>query len=127
MSISFVNVHGTPIDIGSCPSHHKPIRPKPEAKQYHKGWRVVGHPPGAFESALEGNQRVQKMAEVSGGKPIETLTHDEWLRTTKKKPVRSKPYGLVGAADQCADLARKAGWSHVEVVEIKRGEAQGVL
>ncbi len=27
------------------------------------------------------------------------------------------------AADECAELARKAGWLDVEVLELKRGEA----
>ena len=123
MSLDYVNAYGEPLALGSRDSHCKPSRPKAEAKVYHKGWRVVGHPPGAFEKALGDWQRVQKMAEDSGGKPIADLTQEDWLRVTKKKPVRSKPYEIVCAADQCADLARKAGWTEVKVLEISKGKA----
>lgn len=41
----------------------------------------------------------------------------------KLKPVRSRPYGIPDAAKQCAEMAEKAGWLRVQVVELKQEAA----
>ena len=46
-----------------------------------------------------------------------------WLMKQKQRPVRAKPYSMHASACECAELARKAGWQRVEIVEIKKGEA----
>jgi hypothetical protein len=43
-----------------------------------------------------------------------------WLRTAKRTAVRSKPYILQEAAQQCKELAVKAGWLEVQLIEIKK-------
>lgn len=42
-----------------------------------------------------------------------------WVYTWKDS-VRSKPYEILEAAEQCAEMARKAGWEDVEIIEVKR-------
>lgn len=98
----------------------KPTKKKAAPDEYHKGWRVVGIPPGAMEMARDANSRLREMAEKAGGKPIKPFDPAEWLRKAKHKPVRSKPYELQESANVCAELARKAGWLFVLVVELKR-------
>lgn len=135
MSLSYVNARGEPIELGSRESHCKPARPKTEPKSFHKGWRVMGHRPGAIEEAeSEATRAHEKWAEsrdkaMAAGlssyeEQPEPWNREDWLRNTKKKPVRSKPYEIPEAADVCADLAKKSGWLCVEVVEVKKGQPE---
>ncbi|MBA3774663.1 MAG: hypothetical protein H0X13_19865 [Ramlibacter sp.] len=55
-----------------------------------------------------------------GLKKVKPWDEGLWRRTTKKKPVRSKPYEIPEAAKLCADMAAKSGWLDVEINEIKR-------
>jgi hypothetical protein len=79
--------------------------------EFHKGWRVVGLPPGSQQEA--------EMKCKLEDKPF-NLMH--WLMTGRKRSVRAKPYELKDAAQVCADLALKAGWQAVEVRRIAKGK-----
>ena len=52
-------------------------------------------------------------------KPFD-LNH--WMMTDRKRAVRAKPYELKDAAQDCADLAAKAGWLAVEIRKIAKGK-----
>lgn len=108
-----------------------PFKPTKQPESRHDGWRVVGHPPGAMESAKEAADKEcagwaslskQERAEKLRSRMREPKPWDEaaWRKDTKPKPVRSKPYTIPAAADQCADLARKAGWLDVRIIELKK-------
>lgn len=45
----------------------------------------------------------------------------QWMRKHKAKKVRSKPYALMSAAKECAQLADQAGWQFVRIEEIMKG------
>lgn len=105
---------GTAQVLESMASNTKPKRKKPEdIAGSHNGWRVQGIPPGAMAEA----QRLAKLNLV-------VWNEENWLMNAKRMPVRSKPYAVPDAAQQCKVLAEKSGWLRVEIVELKR-EAAG--
>ncbi|CAN7191016.1 hypothetical protein [Acidovorax sp. LjRoot117] len=97
-----------------------PPKPKAEEKSYHKGWRVIGIPPGALEEARDDHRRVVEMAAKSGGREIKPFDEANWLQNHRGKPVRAKPYEIKSSAEECAALAEKGGWLRVRVEEMKR-------
>lgn len=112
--------------------------PKKEPTASHKGFRVVGHHPGQLENAHAGNladwaawnkqtpeQRISALREKR--RPPAMWDETQWRLRTKKTAVRTKPYDLASAAEECAELARKAGWIDVEVLELKSGESSAAV
>lgn len=86
--------------------------------QFHKGWRVVGIPPGAVEAAETERNRLQAlMRDWTKRKPFD---RGLWIANAKKKPIRPKPYEIKESAEVCAGLAKRSGWLSVELVEIKK-------
>lgn len=120
MALQFVNVRGEVLTEHrmeeTAKRHRRPKAPVVREPQ-HKGFAVSGYPPGALDQARAAHQRVVDMAEKAGGAAPKPFDENEWRTKTKKKRV-AKPYSLRSAADQCADLARKAGWTEVEVAEL---------
>ena len=96
---------------------------KADAVSVHKGWRVSGIKPGMLDEAKQAHERLCQMAQKAGGKPPEPFDEGAWLRTAKRTAVRSKPYILQEAAQQCKELAIKASWLEVQLQEIKKGGA----
>lgn len=129
MSLTFVNHNGNPI----TDSHMAAMRAqgmelerqrreaaKADAVSVHKGWRVSGIKPGMLDEAKQAHERLCQMAQKAGGKPPEPFDETAWLRTAKRTAVRCKPYILQEAAQQCKELAVKAGWLDVHILEIKK-------
>lgn len=104
---AYVNYLGQ--EIGLIDHGTKP-RPKREAEPFHKGWQVVGVSPIALADARDENQKNAEWDEAA------------WIRAANLEPV-ARPYQLRSSAAECAELARKAGWLRVDIVEKKRGEA----
>lgn len=54
--------------------------------------------------------------------PQKPLPFDEeqWLHTAKRVKVRARPYEIRSSAEQCRELALKAGWLIVSVRELRR-------
>lgn len=117
-TLSFVNIHGQRVSVDAVKTAAKKRATGPD--EFHKGWRVVGIPPGAWDLAKAKNEGDIAYANRHGHKAPEPLTYEFFANSFKAKPVRSKPYELREAADQCRALAIKAGWDRVFVVEIKR-------
>ncbi|WP_120967365.1 hypothetical protein [Comamonas sp. lk] len=129
MSLSYVNVHGKAISPSRMAAmraealeqeRQKRVAAKADQVSAHKGWRVTGIPPEALSKAKEEHARLQVMARKAGGKPVEDFDEQAWLRKAKRSAVRSKPYSLQEAAQQCKELAMKAGWIDVQIQEIKK-------
>ncbi len=117
------------------------LAPKRKAKQkdgapqvFHKGYRVVGHAPGSLEKAHnlnveewrrwnshDANQRARAIKD--GRRPPPMWDEEQWRLRTKKTAVRTKPYEIAAAADECAELARKQGWLDVQVLALSQGDA----
>lgn len=118
--------------ISSNPRKTAPKREGPD--EYHKGWSVEGYPPGMIAeaeriardrlarwSAMTDEQR--RKAESQGDRAPKPWDLNQWLIATKPKKVRSKPYEIPEAAQECGRLAVKAGWEHVRVTELKKAKA----
>ena len=117
MSLEFVNYLGRSLPP---PSDSEPVKRKKKAPQidsFHKGFRVVGVTEVMLANARLEHEQKQK---EHPKKQMGPFDENNWLMNARKKPIRSKPYELIDAANVCADLARKAGWLAVEVLEIKR-------
>lgn len=129
MSLTFVNCNGTPISAsrmaamraqGTELERQRRLATKADPVSVHKGWRVSGIQPGKLEAAKQAHEQLRQMAQRAGGKPPEPFDETAWLRTAKRTAVRSKPYILQEAAQQCKELAVKAGWLDVQLQEIKK-------
>ena len=117
--ISYVNVNGEPITIGSRASHIK-VKPRPvkdpQAKERHMGFSVVGYSPEQIEEGREGHEEALK--EKPGLGPWDV---DAWMSAHKPIKARSKPYCIPSSAEECASLMRNTmGWLRVQVVEVIR-------
>ena len=119
MSLTFVNHNGAPISQtrmaamraqGTELERQRRLAVKADPVSVHKGWRVSGIQPGKLEEAKQAYERLCQMAQKAGGKPPEPFDETAWLRTAKRTAVRSKPYTLQESAQQCKELAGKAGW-----------------
>lgn len=126
MSLSFVNLHGdaiTPAKIeamrgaGVLAERLRRAANK-SIERTHKGWRVVGIPPGLLEKAQAEHASVIESARKAGLPGDKPFDQPEWLRKQRRQAVRSKPYTLREAAGQCAELATKGGWLEVQVTEL---------
>ncbi len=115
--LTFVNYLGQAVSTAPVA---KPKSKTVDLDPYHKGWRVVGVPPGAVEEAEQEHKKKSQKARAAG-KAILDFNPLEWLQKAKRKSVRSKPYSIHEAAATCAELAEKAGWERVEVLEVSKG------
>lgn len=124
MSLTFVNLNGEAVNTRAQPSKAKSRNQGPE--EFHKGFRVVGIAPGAYEAAERDRQRDIESATAykkAGGLikiPPPLAPYSVWANGAKPTPIRPKPYEILEAAQQCKELAEKAGWDRVRVVELKR-------
>lgn len=122
-SVAYVNYAGQPVRLDS--SLHAKTKAKREEKSFHNGWRVIGIPPGLMEETREqhNKDRATAMSRAEREKGIKIpkpWDEDFWRNNFKKKPIRSKPYEIPEAAQACKSLAEKAGWTFIEIVEIKK-------
>lgn len=128
MPLEFVNVRGevisnAQITLRKAEAHQEAAwkkRAAPDLKAFHKGWKVTGIPPGALEEARNDHRRAEEMATRSGGKGIKPFDELHWTQNHRGKAVRAKPYETRSAAEGCATLAEKYGWTRVRIEEVKR-------
>lgn len=119
-ALSFINIHGERVFVDASKPPKRPRAPAGQ-KEFHKGWKVVGIPPGQYEKECAENAKAQAVDRKIGGDVRPDLPpYNEWANAFRLKPVRAKPYEIPDAAQVCADLAKKCGWDRVFVVEIKR-------
>lgn len=136
MTLTFI-VNGQEVDADALKKSAPKSAAKPkkdEDAKWHKGWRVMGHPPGSLEKAQESAEREMIRwasmslphridAKARGEKEPKPWDEASWRRNSRMHAVRSKPYMVPEAASECAEMARKAGWIDVSIVELKKGEA----
>jgi hypothetical protein len=116
----FVNFLGQPVHeiAGST----VPTERRQERAAFHDGFAVTGIAPGKLEEAQRLHESLRRRAMNSAqGMPPE-WDAEAWIRTARRKRVRTKPYEIRSAAVLCAELATKAGWLGVEVIELKKGQ-----
>lgn len=126
MSQNFVNIHGDRVPIDAMKAQAA-LRPKkkakalPDDKKLHMGFVVTGYPPGteeALRAEHAASQAAKKKADPKRGH--EPFDLDLALSRTAPKRARAKPYEVPEAAQQCAELMRRAGWLRVTVTELIR-------
>jgi len=126
MSLSFVNLHGDAITEAKMDAMHTAGVEAERARRAankstertHKGWRVVGIPPGLLESAKAQHKSTIDAARKAGLPGDKPFDEPEWLRKQRRQAVRSKPYMLREAVAQCAEIATNGGWLEVRVNEL---------
>jgi hypothetical protein len=114
--MTYVNYLGEEIGLID---HGRPKKAKKDEQSHHNGWRVQGIPPGALEEARK-SAAAEAAYVRSQGKQSKEWDEQHWLMNAKRKPVRSKPYEVPQAAQECKALAEKSGWLRVEIVELKK-------
>lgn len=114
-------------------------KPKKEAPAaFHRGYLVEGFPPGYPEQcqsiaeaavaawdALPDAEKARRIKEDGARRP-KPWDGQRWLVEAKRKKVRSKPYELLSAAEECKAIAERAGWTHVRVAEVKKEDPRMV-
>lgn len=127
--MSYVNYLGQEIGLID---HGRAPKAKKQEQSTHNGWRVQGIPPGALEEAerrhpqliadaVSWNERISSGMTSGKARPVPgPWDADKWLNEAKRVPVRSKPYEVPQAAQECKALAEKCGWLRVEIVELKK-------
>ncbi len=120
--VEFVSDRGMPVNLYAHPPKPRPKRD--DEPEYHKGWVVVGHPPGACEAAKVKHKAAQRFyldmapADRKGLRDPGLWSEEAWRRT--KKTRLRKPFEIESSADEMAALARKSGWEDVEVIQLTR-------
>lgn len=120
-----VNIHGQKWTPGMCAKESIVAAPKTKAEPppRHKGWRVIGIPPGELKAATESHARAIAKNAEAGGQPLKAFDPVAWAQSYRKVAVRTKAYEIPSAADECKALAERCGWTHVEVVAALQGAA----
>jgi hypothetical protein len=118
--------------LKAAASQQRKPKPKREAPDsFHRGYSVEGHPPGYPEECQriaeacwadwQSQTEQQKARRIKDGeRPPKPWDFNRWLLTTKRKKARSKPYELLSAAEECKAIAERTGWTHVQIVELKK-------
>lgn len=127
--MTYVNYRGEEIGLID---HGRAPKAKKDEQSFHKGFRVQGIPPGALEAAekahpqliadaVSWNERIASGKTGGKAKPVPgPWNPDRWLNEAPRRPVRSKPYEVPEAAEECRRMAQAAGWLRVEIVEMKK-------
>jgi len=134
MSVTYVNRKGETVYPDQIAQKHKP---KPKASTALKtldtkdgatvsmGFEVAGF---SLEHLAEAKRKHEIQLEgqkdralIKGEKKLSAWDEEAYMRESKPKRVAPKPYTLASSADQCAEMARKAGWKNVTVREILKG------
>lgn len=102
----------------------KTVTQRDEAKQS-LGFIVLGYSPEHWAERVKAREEAFRLYSEDPTKNKAPGTLEEftvrWMGKNKPKRARSKPYEIEQSADQCAELMRKAGWTHVRVDEILKG------
>jgi hypothetical protein len=126
----YVNAYGQTINPFQTPSALAPKKKAPPVAKltgidYEDemllGFAVEGWRPEELEVARFNREReIEAYAANPIGKQPQPFDAEKWFASIRPKKVRSKPYDIKTAAEDCAALATKAGWLRVQVTEIRR-------
>lgn len=133
-TIDFVNLNGAKWAPSAAAVTQKKKVKNDAPEKYHRGWRVMGLSDAHIAAAQKTREDAIRRAKEHNARIESGLLRDErmrvpppfdrevWLANASLKPIRSKPYEIPGAAEQCAEIARKSGWHRVSVEELKKGK-----
>lgn len=121
-------VRGQPLTMRQVEATAEKAKPKPKSEgpdAFHKGFRAEGYPPGfvvAAEAAANAAIIQWNQADDSyrnGRKAPQMWNFNTWSNRVKRKPIE-KPFASEESAETAKALAERAGWTHVQVVALKR-------
>jgi hypothetical protein len=128
------NVGGREVTASQLIATAPKRKPKPaaeslkrvDAREHAKesdGFAVLGYSPAHWAQRETDYTAAMLSFKTGGGKNPGTAEEftTRWMQKNKPKRARTKPYEIESAADQCAELMRKAGWLHVRVEELMKG------
>lgn len=127
----FVNAYGQPINPHLTPSATAPrMKRTPSVAKLtgidyldtmSLGFVVEGWRPEVLAEAKRAAELAcAEFAKDPVGRQPLPWDEEQWFLKTKPQKVRSRPYEIRVAADECAALATKTGWLRVQVNEIRR-------
>jgi len=134
MTVDYVNYLGNTVNLEQLAKKHKPA-PKVssilkrldtrDGASVSMGFEVAGFSPDHLAEAKrkhEIEREGQKDRKLMRGERLLLAWSEEiYMREAKPKRVALKPYALASSADQCAEMARRAGWKSVTVRELLKG------
>ncbi len=102
----------------------KTVHQRDQAKAS-QGFVVLGYSPEHWDERVADRAEALRLhlldpKETKHPGELEDWT-PKWMAKHKPKRVRSKPYELESAADECGQLAVRAGWLYVHILEILKG------
>lgn len=132
--MSYVNIYGKPV----CPAQLARLQAKPKQARdtlkrtddrtlakVSEGFLVTGYSPEQLDQGKRDHAIAIDLANDHNArepaKPVRVpgpWDEEAFMRMAKPKRVRTKPYSIKSAAEQCAELATKAGWKGVRVEEV---------
>jgi hypothetical protein len=132
----FVNAYGQPLDISRLPRAQKRVaHVKPATGVEHEDFMSLGFVVEGFTQEMLDSARKyreweietydERLAEaLEDHKPAprrpQPWDEEQWFLSAKPAKVRSRPYEIRSAADECVALATKTGWLCVRVTEVRR-------
>lgn len=131
MGLTFVNIHGETVPVappGAAAGMGSATKRAPAKTvthgpgwqgSFHKGYLVVGFSPAQLAEA----RRVHDLA-ARHSPDAQPFDEVEYMRSAKPRKVRAAPYQLCEAAEQCAEMARGAGWKMVQTIAKTKGRAE---
>lgn len=120
--MSFVNIHGQPIDLASLQTK-RATKTTSARESTHKGFQAVGYSPEQIAEARLNHKRDSEFR-VSGGRtPLPEFSVDSYARKAKPKKIEKPKATREAAATACA-IAERAGWVKTSVVELVKGGRQ---
>ena len=117
--MTFVNIHGKPLDIASLTTKKvgKVTMPK---ESEHKGFQAVGFSPEQIAEAQRKHKADSDFEVQHGRPPLQPFSIDSYTRTAKPKKIE-KPKATHEAALTICQIAERAAWIKASVVELKKG------
>lgn len=122
--IQYVNHRGDPVYVPTITGRGARGQPKfnRAREEWHKGFIVIGHKPGAVEQArleceqaMREWQRTVAAGEAGKKKPPKAWDEKEWRATAMLHRVQSRPLEVPSAAEHLKALAEQHGWTEVRV------------
>lgn len=129
MSLTFVNHNGDPISASRMAAmraqgmelkRQRRLAAKADPVSVHKGWRVSGIKPECWKKQSRRTTDFAKWRRRQAASRRSRLMKPRGCAPPSALLCEAQPYILQEAAQQCKELAAKAGWLEVQPQEIKK-------
>lgn len=117
--MTFVNIHGKPLDIANLTTKKVGKVAMPKESQ-HKGFQAVGYSPEQIAEAQRKHKADSDFEVQHGRPPLQPFSIDSYTRSSRPKKIE-KPKATHDAALTACQIAERSGWIKTSVVELKKG------